>query len=121
MLRVRKARAWYVLRSNMALAQLTDEQIRTWTTEQKDRWWAEEVYRGDAPQLTVRSAVTGFLLGGVLSATNLYIGAKTGLTLGVGVTSVILAFAAFRAMSRAGLAHDFSVLENNAMQSIATA
>src|SRR5512140_1968790 len=105
----------------MALPQLSDEQIRTWSLAEKDRWWAAEVYRGDVPQLTVRSAVTGFLLGGVLSATNLYIGAKTGLTLGVGVTSVILAFAAFRAMARAGLAQDFTVLENNAMQSIATA
>src|SRR5512142_1041579 len=105
----------------MALAQLSDDQIHAWTTEQKDQWWADQVYRGDVPQLTVRSAVTGFLIGGILSATNLYIGAKTGLTLGVGVTSVILAFAAFRAMSRAGLAHDFGVLENNAMQSIATA
>src|SRR5512141_2986402 len=105
----------------MALAQLSDEQIHGWTTEQKDRWWASEVYRGDVPQLTVRSAMTGFLLGGILSATNLYIGAKTGLTLGVGVTSVILAFAVFRTMARAGVAHDFTVLENNAMQSIATA
>jgi uncharacterized oligopeptide transporter (OPT) family protein len=105
----------------MALAQLSDEQIHAWTTEQKDQWWANEVYRGNVPQLTIRSALTGFLLGGILSATNLYIGAKTGLTLGVGVTSVILAFAAFRAMSRAGLGRDFSVLENNAMQSIATA
>ena len=23
----------------MALAHLTDEQVRTWTREQKDRWW----------------------------------------------------------------------------------
>ena len=36
------------------------------------------------PQLTLRAAVTGFLLGGVLSATNLYVAAKTGWTLGVG-------------------------------------
>jgi uncharacterized oligopeptide transporter (OPT) family protein len=105
----------------MAVPQLSEEQTRTWTREEKDRWWLQQVYRGDLPQLTLRSGVTGFLLGGVLSATNLYIGARTGVTLGVGVTSVILAFALFRAMSRAGLAHDFTVLENNAMQSIATA
>ena len=35
-------------------------------------------------------------MGGVLSLTNLYIGAKTGWTLGVGITSVILAFALFK-------------------------
>ncbi len=104
----------------MALEHLSDEQIRTWSREQKDRWWLEKVFRGDMPQLTLRSAVTGFMLGGVLSATNLYVGAKTGWTLGVGLTSVILAFAAFRLMSRLG-ARDMTILENNCSQSIATA
>ncbi len=105
----------------MALAHLTDEQIRTWTREQKDRWWLENVYRGDLPQLTLRSGLTGFLLGGILSATNLYIGGKAGVTLGVNLTSVILAFVMFRTLARIGLGKDFTILENNAMQSIATA
>ncbi len=105
----------------MALAHLTDEQIRTWTREQKDRWWFENVFRGDLPQLTLRSGLTGFLLGGILSATNLYIGGKAGVTLGVNLTSVILAFVMFRLLARFGLAKDFTILENNAMQSIATA
>ena len=104
----------------MALQHLTEEQIRTWTREQKDRWWLENVFRGDMPQLTLRSAVTGFLLGGVLSVTNLYVGAKTGWTLGVGLTSVILAFALYRVLSRLG-ARDMTILENNCVQSIATA
>lgn len=103
------------------LLSLTDEQIRTWTLEQKDRWWLENVYKGDMPQLTVRSALTGMLLGGVLSLTNLYIGVKTGWTLGVGITSVILAFAAYKFAVQMKLAkNEFSILENNAMQSIAT-
>ena len=105
----------------MALPHLTDEQTRTWTREQKDRWWLENVFRGNMPQLTLRAAVTGFLLGGILSATNLYIGAKTGWTLGVGVTSVILSFVIFRAISRLQLSRDMTILENNAVQSIATA
>lgn len=105
----------------MALAHLTDEQTRTWTREEKDRWWLETVYRGDLPQLTLRSGLTGFLLGGILSATNLYVAGKTGVTLGVGLTSVILAFAMFRILARTGMAKDFTILENNAMQSIATA
>lgn len=104
----------------MALAQLTPEETRTWTREEKDRWWFEKVYRGDLPQLTIRSGLTGFLLGGVLSATNLYVGAKSGVTLGVNLTSVILAFAMFRLLARVGLGKDFTILENNAMQSIAT-
>jgi OPT family oligopeptide transporter len=105
----------------MALPHLTDEQTRTWTREQKDRWWLENVFRGNMPQLTLRSALTGFFLGGILSATNLYIGAKTGWTLGVGVTSVILSFVIFRAFARLQVARDMTILENNAVQSIATA
>src|SRR6185503_1974268 len=105
----------------MAIPHLTEEQIRTWTLEQKDRWWLANVFRGDMAQLTVRSIVTGFFLGGILSATNLYVGAKTGITLGVGLTSVILAFGMFKVLSAMRLANDFTILENNAMQSIATA
>ncbi len=104
----------------MAIPHLTEEQVRTWSVEQKDRWWLTTVFRGNMPQLTIRSAITGFFLGGILSATNLYIGAKTGWTLGVGLTSVILAFAVFKALSAVRLAKDFTILENNAMQSIAT-
>ncbi|MCJ7453161.1 MAG: OPT/YSL family transporter, partial [Steroidobacteraceae bacterium] len=104
----------------MALLQLTPEQISTWTREQKDRWWFTNVYRGDMAQLTLRSALTGFVLGGLLSATNLYVGAKTGWTLGVGLTSVILTFALYRAFMRLG-ARDMTILENNCVQSIATA
>jgi len=105
----------------MALLQLDEQQIRTWSREQKDRWWLENVYRGDMPQLTLRSAVTGFLLGGVLAATALYIAGKTGITIGVGLTSVILAFAIYRGLASAGIGRDFTILENNCTQSIATA
>lgn len=104
----------------MALQQLTEEQVSTWSAQQKDRWWLENIYRGAMPQLTLRSALAGFVLGGVLGATALYIGAKTGINIGVGLTSVILAFAIFRAMAASGLARDMTILENNCTQSIAT-
>ena len=103
----------------MAIQQLSEEQIRDWTVEQKDKWWFENVYRGNMPQLTIRAALMGFILGGLLSATNLYIGAKTGWSLGVGITSVILAFAFFKILQQLGM-KEFTILENNAMQSIAT-
>jgi uncharacterized oligopeptide transporter (OPT) family protein len=105
----------------MALQHLTDEQIATWTRAQKDEWWLKNVFRGDMAQLTLRSGLTGFLLGGILSATGLYIGAKTGISLGVGLTSVILAFAIFRSLAASGLVKDYTILENNCTQSIATA
>src|SRR6202167_5369299 len=105
----------------MALQLLTDQQISTWTRAKKDDWWFKNVYRGNVPQLTIRSGVTGFFLGGVLAATALYIGGKTGVIIGVGLTSVILSFAIFRSLHGAGLARHFTILENNCTQSIATA
>jgi OPT family oligopeptide transporter len=105
----------------MAILHLTEEQIRDWSRAQKDQWWFKNVYRGDMAQLTLRSGLSGFLLGGVLSATALYIAAKTGISIGVGLTSVILAFAMFRAMHAAGIGSDCTILENNCTQSIATA
>jgi len=105
----------------MAIQQLDDNQIKNWSRRQKDEWWFHHVYRGNLPQLTLRSAFTGFILGGILSATALYIGGKTGITIGVGLTSVILTFALYRLLAQVGLAKDFTILENNCTQSIATA
>jgi uncharacterized oligopeptide transporter (OPT) family protein len=104
----------------MAIEHLSEEQIKTWTRDQKDEWWLRNVYRGDMPQLTLRSGVMGFLLGGVLAATAMYILAKSGIGIGVGLTSVLLSFAFFRIVSNMGLAKDFTILENNCTQSIAT-
>jgi uncharacterized oligopeptide transporter (OPT) family protein len=84
-----------------------------------DRRWLAEVYRGDVPQLTPRVVVTGFVLGGALSITNLYVGAKTGATVGVTITAVILAFGLFRLLRRLGLGTDLGLLENTMVQSIA--
>ncbi len=105
----------------MAIQNLSDEQIRSWTRSQKDEWWFKNVFRGDMAQLSLRAALTGFLLGGVLSATALYIVGKTGITIGVGLTAVILSFAIFRAMHSTGQVADYTILENNSTQSIATA
>ncbi len=102
------------------IKELTREQVQSMTLEEKDRWWLENIYRGDMPQLNLRSALTGMILGGVLSLTNLYVGIKTGWTLGVGISSVILSYAIFRLFSKLNIGKDMSILENNAMQSIAT-
>jgi uncharacterized oligopeptide transporter (OPT) family protein len=102
------------------IKELSEEQVRTMTLEEKDAWWLKNVYKGDMPQLTIRSALTGMILGGILSLTNLYIGIKTGWTLGVGISSVILSYAFFKMMEKLKLGKEMSILENNAMQSIAT-
>lgn len=105
----------------MALQHLTDDQVRTWSRAEKDEWWFKNVFRGNMAQLSLRSGLTGFILGGILAATSLYIGAKTGISVGVGLTSVILAFAMFRILHGLGWADDYTILENNCTQSIATA
>lgn len=102
------------------IKELSEEQVHSMTLEEKDEWWLKNVYKGNMPQLTLRSALTGMILGGILSLTNLYIGIKTGWTLGVGISSVILSFAFFKLMAKIKLGSHMTILENNAMQSIAT-
>lgn len=93
------------------------------THEDPDLRWLREVYRGDGtPQLTVRAVVSGMLLGGVMSLSNLYIALKTGWSFGVTITAGILAFVIFKLLQRTGaVRREFGMLENNAMQSVASA
>lgn len=93
------------------------------TTEDPDVKWLREVYAGDnTPQLTVRAVISGMLLGGVMSLSNLYIALKTGWSFGVTITAGILAFVIFKLLGRVGLVKtEFGMLENNAMQSVASA
>jgi OPT family oligopeptide transporter len=92
-------------------------------TEDPERKWLREVYAGDdARQLTVRAVVAGMVLGGLLSLSNLYVALHTGWSFGVTITAGILAFAFFSALERLGvLKTPFGMLENNAMQSVASA
>lgn len=94
------------------------------TPEEIERHWFENVYAGDRmPQLTMRALIMGMLLGGFMSLSNVYIGLKAGWSMGVAITSCILAFAIFAALHRAFPKQfpAFSILENNAMQSCASA
>jgi len=59
------------------IQQLSRKQIQTMSLAEKDRWWFENVWRDDMPQLTLRSGLTGAFLGGFLCLTNLYIGIRT--------------------------------------------
>lgn len=88
-----------------------------------ERKWLREVYQGDsARQLTARAVVAGMLLGGVMSLSNLYIALKTGWSFGVTITAGILAYVIFGVLRRIGAAREeFGMLENNAMQSVASA
>jgi OPT family oligopeptide transporter len=93
------------------------------TAEEIERNWLENVYQGDAvPQLTFRAVAMGLLLGVVMAFSNLYVGLKTGWSLGVAITSCILAFSIFRSAARLGLIRsEASILEINCLQSTASA
>lgn len=91
------------------------------TPEEEEQRWMETVYQGDKPQLTLRAIVTGSLLGGFMSLTNIYIGLKTGWGFGVAITAVILSFAIWNIISKTFRTPNMTLLENNIMQSLASA
>jgi len=84
--------------------------------------WLATTYRHGERQLTVRAVVTGMLLGAIMCLSNLYVVLKTGWSLGVTLTACILAFAIFRGLKATRVVkEDFTILENNAMGSVASA
>jgi uncharacterized oligopeptide transporter (OPT) family protein len=91
--------------------------------EMDEEEWYARAYRGDAtPQLTIRAVLMGTVLGFLLAFTNLYSGLKTGWHLGVAITACILSFAIWRLFLSLRLVRSpMSILENNCMQSTASA
>jgi uncharacterized oligopeptide transporter (OPT) family protein len=89
------------------------------------RWWIDNVYAGDhAVQLTPRAVITGMVIGGVMSISNLYVGLKTGWGLGVTITACIIAYAVFKFLEQVVPGwrdRPFSLLENYTMSSAASA
>jgi putative OPT family oligopeptide transporter len=100
---------------------------RARSADEIEREWYETVYLGMGdrlPQFTVRAVVMGTLLGGVMAITNLYVALKIGFTSGVAITACILSYTIWRGLRVAlpsVVRSDFGILENNCMQSTATA
>ncbi len=96
----------------------------TGTPEEKDRQWFEQCYRGDSQrQLTVRAVVMGGILGMFTAVSNLYTTLKIGWGFGVSITACVISFVVWNAICKIfrGRVTRMSVLENNCMQSTATA
>ncbi|TMH76193.1 MAG: OPT family oligopeptide transporter [Betaproteobacteria bacterium] len=94
------------------------------TPEEKDRHWYTSAYQGDrVPQLTVRAVLTGALIGMLMSVGNLYMSLKIGLVFGVAITSCVLSYLAWSLLraGSGGRLGQLSILENNCMQSTASA
>ena len=94
------------------------------TPEEIERQWFEKIYRGRGDsmrQLTWRAVLMGSALGGILSLTNLYIGLKSGWSMGVAITACILSYAIWTSLVKIGFARTpMTILENNCMQSCAS-
>ena len=96
----------------------------TGTPEEKDRQWFEQCYRGDSQrQLTVRAVVMGGILGMFMAISNLYTTLKIGWSFGVSITACVISFVVWNSICKifAGRVSRMSILENNCMQSTATA
>lgn len=95
------------------------------TAEEIERQWYDKCYigRGDTiKQLTWRSIIMGWVLGAILSLTNIYIGLKAGWGFGVAITACILSYAIWTSFYKIRLARtQMTILENNCMQSTASA
>jgi uncharacterized oligopeptide transporter (OPT) family protein len=94
------------------------------TPEEKDRQWFEQCYRGDSQrQLTVRAVVMGGILGIFTAVSNLYTTLKIGWSFGVSITACVISFVVWNSICKllGGRVTRMSVLENNCMQSTATA
>jgi OPT family oligopeptide transporter len=94
------------------------------TPAQKDLHWYTYVYQGDhVPQLTLRAIVMGALLGMLMSVSNLYTTLKVGWAFGVAITSCVLSYVVWNALRAlaGGRLTAMSILENNCMQSTASA
>ena len=92
--------------------------------EDKDLIWFTRVYQGDRmPQLTGRAIVMGALLGMLMSISNLYTTMKVGWQFGVAITACVLSFVLWNCMRAlsGGRLGPMSILENNCMQSTASA
>lgn len=103
---------------------LTSDPDRKRTPEEIERHWFENVYQGDRMrQLTTRAVIMGMLLGMIMVCSNVYVGLKAGWSMGVAITSCVMAWAIFTLFHKVAPRWfpDFTILENNAMQSTASA
>jgi len=94
------------------------------TPEEKDLYWYTHIFQGDKQkQLTVRAVLMGGILGMFMSISNLYTTLKLGWSFGVAITACVLSYVIWNLL-RAFSGHrltQMSLLENNCMQSTASA
>jgi OPT family oligopeptide transporter len=96
------------------------------TPDEIEHQWYEQVYkgRGDSQkQLTLRAVLMGGILGMFMSISNLYTSIKLGWAFGVAITACVLSYVIWNGMRAlsGGKLNPMGILENNCMQSTASA
>jgi uncharacterized oligopeptide transporter (OPT) family protein len=90
--------------------------------EERDAAWMKHYYRGDhVPQLTLRAVLTGGFLGMAMSVSNLYTTLKLGWAFGVAITACVLSYFIWNVALGPLVRNKMTILENNCMQSTASA
>ncbi len=85
--------------------------------------WLKNVYQGDKmPQLTMRAILIGGVLGSLMSVSNLYTTLKVGWSFGVAITACVMSYVIWKVVRLVlPKSSDMTILENNCMQSTASA
>lgn len=94
------------------------------TIGQRDSHWYEHVYRGDTvKQLSFRAVAMGGIIGMMMSVAGLYTTLKIGWAFGVAITACVISFVTWNIVRAAsfGRVSQMTILENNCMQSTASA
>src|SRR5688572_25749879 len=73
------------------------------------------------PELTIRSVLTGTLLGVIFGASSLYLVLKVGLTVSASIPVAVISITLFRLIAKAKIARDATILENNIAQTAGSA
>lgn len=90
----------------------------------RESHWYEHVYRGDTvKQLTFRAVAMGGIIGMGMSIAGLYTTLKIGWAFGVAITSCVISYVTWNVIRFAsqGRVSQMTILENNCMQSTASA
>ncbi len=91
--------------------------------DKRDAYWRKYIYRADKePQLTVRGAIFGGLIGILACSSSMYTSLKIGWGFGIALVAVILSFVVFNGLRRisGGRIKPMGVLENAATSSVAS-
>ena len=97
---------------------ITRQEWERMSSVEQANWYLANVYRNE-PQLTVRAILAGALLGALLGNINIYVGYKTGWTLGIGIVTAVAAFGLFQILSTLKIAKRLTRAESITVQSIA--